>query len=80
MDRLCSPPASYGVYLSDNRDGTVNVLSQGRKVKVSLRPSLRAEDIASFLARRTTDSIMAPEGPELLNKYVGETERKIREI
>jgi proteasome-associated ATPase len=45
VDRLCAPPASYGVYLSDNRDGTVNVLAQGRKVKVSLRPSLRAEDI-----------------------------------
>src|SRR5262245_51388825 len=45
VDRLCAPPASYGVYLSDNCDGTVNVLSQGRKVKVSLRPSLRAEDI-----------------------------------
>ncbi|HKA62500.1 MAG TPA: hypothetical protein VKH83_08750 [Methylomirabilota bacterium] len=26
VDRLCAPPASYGVYLSDNCDGTVNVL------------------------------------------------------
>jgi proteasome-associated ATPase len=45
VDKLCAPPSSYGVYLSGNEDGTVNVLSQGRKVKVNLHPSLKAEDI-----------------------------------
>src|SRR2546428_8406979 len=43
VDKLCAPPSTYGVYLSVNEDGTVNVLSQGRKVKVSLHPSLKAE-------------------------------------
>src|SRR5262245_31618046 len=75
VDRLCAPPASYGVYLSDNCDGTINVLSQGRKVKVSLRPSLRAEDV-----EKVKGFFLNIKGPELLNKYVGETERKIREI
>ena len=45
VDKLCAPPSGYGVYLSGNEDGTVNVLSQGRKVKVNLHPSLKAEDI-----------------------------------
>ena len=45
MDKLCAPPSTYGVYLSANADGTVNILSQGRKVKVNLHPSIKAEDI-----------------------------------
>src|SRR5216110_1434002 len=43
VDKLCAPPSTYGVYLSPNDDGTVNILSQGRKVKVNLHPSLKPE-------------------------------------
>src|SRR5438445_7547234 len=43
VDKLCAPPSTYGVYLSVNEDGTVNILAQGRKVKVNLHPSLKAE-------------------------------------
>src|SRR5437867_5493276 len=45
VDKLCAPPSTYGVYLSPNEDGTVNILSQGRKVKVNLHPSLKPETI-----------------------------------
>ena len=45
VDKLCAPPSTYGVYLSVNEDGTVNILSQGRKVKVNLHPSIKAESI-----------------------------------
>src|SRR6266705_2137329 len=45
VDKLCAPPSTYGVYLSVNEDGTVNVLSQSRKVKVNLHPSIRSADI-----------------------------------
>jgi proteasome-associated ATPase len=45
VDKLCAPPSTYGVSLSVNEDGTVNILSQGRKVKVNLHPSIKAEDI-----------------------------------
>ena len=45
VDKLCAPPSTYGVYLSVNEDATVNILSQGRKVKVNLHPSLKVEDI-----------------------------------
>src|SRR6266513_2064394 len=43
VDKLCAPPSTYGVYLSPNEDGTVNILSQGRKVKVNLHPAIKAE-------------------------------------
>jgi proteasome-associated ATPase len=45
VDKLCAPPSTYGVYLSANEDGTVNILSQGRKVKVNLHPSIKATDL-----------------------------------
>src|SRR5216110_41804 len=31
VDKLCAPPSTYGVYLSVNEDGTVNILAQCRK-------------------------------------------------
>jgi proteasome-associated ATPase len=45
VDKLCAPPSTYGVYLSVNEDATVNVLSQGRKVKVNLHPSIKADTL-----------------------------------
>jgi len=45
VDKLCAPPSTYGVYLSVNEDGTVNILSQGRKVKVNLHPSIKPETL-----------------------------------
>jgi len=45
VDRLSAPPSTYGVYLSGNVDGTVNVLFQGRKAKVNLHPSIKSGDI-----------------------------------
>jgi proteasome-associated ATPase len=43
VDKLCAPPSTYGVYLSENEDGTVNILAQGRKVKVNLHPAIKVE-------------------------------------
>jgi proteasome-associated ATPase len=45
VDKLCAPPSTYGVYLSVNEDGTVNVLSQSRKVKVNLHPSIKPDTL-----------------------------------
>jgi proteasome-associated ATPase len=43
VDKLCAPPSTYGVYLAANEDNTVTILSQGRKVKVNLHPSLKVD-------------------------------------
>jgi proteasome-associated ATPase len=42
VDKLSAPPSTYGIYLSANADGTVNVLAGGRKAKVNLRPVIQA--------------------------------------
>jgi len=43
VDKLCAPPSTYGVYLSAHDDDSVDVLAQGRKVRVKLHPALKAE-------------------------------------
>src|SRR3989338_2778963 len=45
VDKLCAPPNTYGVFHSVNEDGTINILSQGRKVKVNLHPSIKPETL-----------------------------------
>ena len=42
VDKLSAPPSTYGVYLSAHDDETVDVLTQGRKVRVRLGPTITA--------------------------------------
>src|SRR5206468_7727738 len=45
VGKLCAPPSTYGVYLAANEDNTVTILSQGRKVKVNLHPSIKPDTL-----------------------------------
>ena len=45
VDKLAAPPSSYGVYLSADEDGTVNVLAQGRKLRVRLHSAIKADSL-----------------------------------
>ncbi|MGE5459393.1 MAG: proteasome ATPase, partial [Solirubrobacterales bacterium] len=40
VDKLSQPPASFGVYLGSNEDGTVDVFTGGRKMRVNASPDL----------------------------------------
>jgi len=40
VEKLAAPPSTYGIYLTANEDGTINVLAQGRKVKVHTHSSI----------------------------------------
>ncbi len=42
VDKLTQPPAAYGTFLARNDDGTVDVFSGGRKMRVALHPELVA--------------------------------------
>ncbi len=42
VDKLSRPPASFGVYLATNEDGTVDVFTAGRKMRVSVSPEVDA--------------------------------------
>src|SRR5262245_2359346 len=43
VDKLTRPPSAYGVVVGKNDDGTVDVLSSGRKMRVNLHPD-RSEE------------------------------------
>ncbi|MGA2521350.1 MAG: proteasome ATPase [Acidimicrobiales bacterium] len=40
VDKLTQPPSAYGTFLARNDDGTVDVFSGGRKMRVALHPEL----------------------------------------
>jgi proteasome-associated ATPase len=45
IEKLSAPPSTYGVFSSRNDDGTVNVFVGGRKMKVNLRPAIKADQL-----------------------------------
>ncbi len=40
VDKLSQPPSAYGVIVGKNDDGSVDVLTSGRKMRVSLHPDI----------------------------------------
>jgi proteasome-associated ATPase len=40
VEKLTAPPSGYGVFLSVNEDGTVNISSGGRKLRVNVHPQI----------------------------------------
>ena len=45
VDKLTQPPAAYATLLSMNDDGTVDIVSSGRKMRVEVSPSIEAHDL-----------------------------------
>ena len=45
VDKLTMPPSAYGTFLGANDDGTVDVLSAGRKMRVSVHPEVDVENL-----------------------------------
>ena len=51
VDKLTQPPSAYGTFLGHNDDGTVDVFSGGRKMRVAVHPELVDGDGATPLRR-----------------------------
>ena len=45
VDKLCSPPNTYAVFQQSNKDGTVEIVSDGRAMRVNAHPEL---DVATL--------------------------------
>jgi len=45
VEKLTQPPSAYGTYLGANDDGTVDVFSGGRKMRVSLHPDIDPSEL-----------------------------------
>ncbi|MFZ9156991.1 MAG: proteasome ATPase [Ilumatobacteraceae bacterium] len=46
VDKLSQPPSAYGVVVGKNDDGTVDVLTSGRKMRVNLHPDIDVDTLA----------------------------------
>jgi proteasome-associated ATPase len=45
VEKLTQPPAAYGTFLASNEDGTVDVFSGGRKMRVALHPDISPDSV-----------------------------------
>jgi proteasome-associated ATPase len=45
IDRLAQPPSGYGIFLSAFDDGTVDVFTGGRKLRVAVSPDVDRDDL-----------------------------------
>ncbi|MFN8051256.1 MAG: proteasome ATPase [Acidimicrobiales bacterium] len=45
VDKLTQPPAAYATLLATNDDGTVDIVSSGRKMRVEVSPSIDAAEL-----------------------------------
>ncbi len=45
VEKLTMPPSAYGTYLGANDDGTVDIFTAGRKMRVSVHPEVDVDAI-----------------------------------
>lgn len=45
IEKLTAPPSAYAIFSSLNQDGTGNVYVSGRKMKVSMHPSIKGKEL-----------------------------------
>ncbi|SDT79589.1 proteasome-associated ATPase [Streptomyces sp. TLI_053] len=45
VDRLAQPPAGFGVFLSSNEDGTADIFTGGRKLRVNVSPNVALDEL-----------------------------------
>ncbi|MGI8662630.1 MAG: proteasome ATPase [Acidimicrobiales bacterium] len=72
VDKLTRPPSAYGTLLGRNEDGTVDVYSGGRKMRVTLHPELEDELLergAEVVLNESLNVVMARTG-ELTGEVV----------
>ncbi|GAB2788287.1 proteasome-associated ATPase [Amycolatopsis magusensis] len=62
VDRLAQPPSGYGVFLAAFEDGTVDVFTSGRKMRVSVSPAVEVETLRRGQALRLNEALTVVEG------------------
>jgi proteasome-associated ATPase len=45
IDRLAQPPSGYGVFLEAFEDGTVDIFTSGRKLRVAVSPEVKLDEL-----------------------------------
>jgi proteasome-associated ATPase len=72
VEKLSQPPAAYGVVVGKNDDGTVDVLTSGRKMRVSLHPEVDHDTLprgAEVVLNESFNVVQARQ-PEIVGEVV----------
>jgi proteasome-associated ATPase len=72
VDKLTQPPSGYGIVVGKNDDDTVDVLSSGRKMRVSVTPDVEIETlpIGAEVVLNESFNVILARGPELAGEVV----------
>ena len=72
VDKLTRPPSAYGVVVGKNDDGTVDILTSGRKMRVSLHPDIDHEtlDRGAEVVLNESFNVVTARAPESLGEVV----------
>ncbi len=61
VDRLAQPPSGYGVFLASYEDGTVDVFTSGRKMRVAVSPNVDVEQLQLGQSVRLNEALTVVE-------------------
>ncbi|GAB2754026.1 proteasome ATPase [Salinifilum aidingensis] len=61
VDRLAQPPSGYGVFLAGYEDGTVDVFTSGRKMRVAVSPNVDVEQLQLGQSVRLNEALTVVE-------------------
>lgn len=72
VDKLTQPPNAYGVVVGKNDDGSVDVLTGGRKMKVEIHPDVDFEllDLGAEVALNESFNVISARRPETVGEVV----------
>ena len=72
VEKLTMPPSGYGTYLGTNEDGTVDVFTAGRKMRVALHPELEAADLqrGEEVVLNESLNVVSRRGPDMQGEVV----------
>ena len=72
VDKLTRPPSAYGIVVGKNDDGTVDVLTNGRKMRVSLHPDVEHETLqrGAEVVLNESFNVVTARSPESLGEVV----------
>ena len=61
VDRLAQPPSGYGVHLAAFEDGTVDVFTSGRRMRVAVSPAVEVEELRRGQSVRLNEALTVVE-------------------
>jgi proteasome-associated ATPase len=57
VDRLAQPPSGYGVFLAGHEDGTIDVFTAGRKMRVAASPAVEVDQLQRGQSVRLNEAL-----------------------